>query len=70
SVCVCGDAEVVEERLHADAEGLVIAIDAGPGGGLATLPWASHPRDDGTDDLLAQGGGGAVMMPAASPETW
>jgi hypothetical protein len=35
---LCGgdrDAEVVEEVLHADAEGLVVSVDAGPGGGFA-----------------------------------
>jgi len=39
-----GDAEVVEawiEGLHVDAQGLVVAVDAGTGGGFASESWAA-----------------------------
>jgi predicted dienelactone hydrolase len=36
-----GDAKVAEEGLHANTQGLVVAVDAGPGCGLATLSWAA-----------------------------
>jgi ABC-2 type transport system ATP-binding protein len=57
--CLCGggrlggDAEVVEEGLHVDAEGLVVAVDAGPGLGFAAHPGAADPGEDGRDDLVA-----------------
>ena len=41
--CLCcggpgsGDAEVVEEGLHVDAQGFVVAVDAGSGGGLCPI---------------------------------
>jgi hypothetical protein len=52
----------VEEGLHADAEGLVVAVHAGPGGGLASHAGAADPGEDRGDDLVAegeQGGDGA-----------
>ena len=61
--------------MHADAEGLVVAVDGGPMGGWATSAWDADPGEDGADDLLAehdQGGDGAgglgwdvVAVPAA-----
>jgi hypothetical protein len=65
--CLCGccdgrDAEVVEEGLHAGAEGFVVAVDGSPVGGLASYAGAADPGQDGGDDLVAegeQGGDGA-----------
>src|SRR5258708_9406008 len=57
--CLCGgwwsDAEVAEERLHADAEGLVVAVDGGPVRWHASAARAAHAREDGGDDLVAEG---------------
>src|SRR5258708_24500048 len=67
--CLCGgwwsDAEVAEERLHADAEGLVVAVDGGPVRWHASAARAAHAREDGGDDLVAegeQGGDGAGRL--------
>src|SRR5258708_3464147 len=69
--CLCSgscdrrDAEVVEEVLHADAEGLVVAVDGGPVRWLASAARAAHAREDGGDDLVAegeQGGDGAGRL--------
>src|ERR1035441_800565 len=55
--CLCrdGDAEVVEEGLYADAEGLIVAVDAGPDGGLASQPGAADAGEYRSDDLVAEG---------------
>ena len=49
------DAEVLEEGLHADAEGFVVAVDGGPGGGFAALAGAADAGQDRGDDLVAEG---------------
>src|SRR6266567_6040421 len=59
------DAEVVEEGLHAGAEALVVAVDAGPVRGLASPAGAADPGQDRGDDLVAegeQGGDGAGRL--------
>src|SRR5260221_5337778 len=80
--CLCGgwwsDAEVAEERLHADAEGLVVAVDGGPVRWHASAARAAHAREDGGDDLVAEGeqggdgagrlGRGVVAAGAAPPD--
>jgi hypothetical protein len=49
--CLCGgdrsggDPEVVEEVLHADAEGLVVAVDGGPVCGFAAAAGAADAGD-------------------------
>jgi len=45
----------VEEGVHVEPEGFVVAVDAGPGGGFASPSWAADTGQDGADDLLAQG---------------
>src|SRR6266536_6506832 len=68
--CLCGgcgwcDAEVVEEPLHADAEGLVVTVDGGPVRGLAAAAGAADAGDDRRDDVVAegkQGGDGAGCL--------
>lgn len=45
---------MVEEGLHVDAEGFVVAVDAGPVGGFAAHPGASDAGEDGYDDVVAQ----------------
>lgn len=42
-----GDAEVVEEGLHADAEGLVVPVDWSPDGGLASDALLDEPDPGG-----------------------
>ena len=65
---------MLEERLHVDADLLVVAVDAGPGDRFAPHPGAADPGEDRPDDLLAegeQGGDGArgarVEVVAAGP---
>src|SRR6266567_6529988 len=54
--CWCGrDAKVVEEDLHADAEALVVTVDAGRVGGLASQAGAADTGDERGDDLVAEG---------------
>lgn len=48
-----GDAEVVEEGLHVDAELSVVAVYGGPRCGFASEAWAADTGEDGGDDLLA-----------------
>jgi hypothetical protein len=43
----------VEEGLHVDAEGFVVAVELGPGVGFASQAWATDTGQDGCDDLLA-----------------
>lgn len=45
----------MDEGLHVDAEGFVVAVDEGPGGGFASQAWAADTGQDGCDDLLTQG---------------
>jgi hypothetical protein len=45
----------VEEAVHIDADLLVVAVDAGPGGGFASKPGAADAGEDGLDDVFAQG---------------
>src|SRR5512143_3849020 len=57
--CLCrdrgvADAEVVEEGLHVDPEGLVVAVDGGPDRGCASEAWAADAGQDGRGDVLAQ----------------
>ena len=55
----------LEEGLHVDADLLVVAVDAGPGDGLASHPGAADAGEDGPDDVLAQGqqgGDGARVL--------
>jgi phage terminase large subunit-like protein len=49
------DAQVVEEGLHADAEGLVVAVDGCAGGGFAAAAGAADAGQDGRDDVIAEG---------------
>ena len=52
----------MEEGLHVDADLFVVAVDAVPGLGFSTHPWAADAGEDGRDDLVAegeQGGDGA-----------
>jgi len=49
----------VEEGLHGDAQGFVVAVDAGPVGGFAAHPGASDAGQDGCDHVVAQGQEGA-----------
>ncbi len=58
--CLCGrrdgcDAEVVEEGLHADAEGFVVAVHASPDGGFASHAGAADAGQDRADDLVTEG---------------
>jgi hypothetical protein len=46
---------VPEQRLHADAEVLVVAVDGGPDLGLAALPGAADSGQDRCDDVVAEG---------------
>ena len=46
---------MVEERLHVDADLLVVAVDGGPGCGFAAHAGAAHAGEDGGDDLVAEG---------------
>jgi hypothetical protein len=71
------DAQVLEERLHADAEIFIVPVDGGPGGGLASLALgAADAGEDGGDDLVAQGeqggdgarGQGRDVVAAGPPE--
>lgn len=41
------DGEVAEEGLHGDAELFVVAVDAGPRGGLAAEAGAADAGEDG-----------------------
>jgi hypothetical protein len=41
--------------VHVDAQGFVVAVDVGPGGGFASHAGASDVGEDGVNDLLAQG---------------
>ncbi len=52
-----------------DAEGFVVAVDVGAGRGSAPLAGAGDYGEDGADDLVAQDGGCAHMVRAASDET-
>jgi len=69
--CLCGgscggrDPEVVEEALHADAEGFVVAVDTGPVGGFAAAAGAADASKDRCDDLVVegeQGGRGPALV--------
>jgi len=71
------DAQVLEERLHADAEIFVVAVDGGPAGGLASSALgAADAGEDGGDDLVTQGeqgrdgarGQGRDVVAAGPPE--
>ena len=44
----------MEEGLHVDAQGFVVAVDAGPVGGFAAHPGAADAGQDGCDDVVAQ----------------
>jgi hypothetical protein len=55
----------VEEGLHADAEGFVVAVDAGPVCRFASAAGAADACEDGGDDLVTQreqGGDGAGCL--------
>ena len=52
----------MEEGLHVDPQGFVVAVDLGPGFGFAALSWAADSGQDRGDDVVAegeQGGDGA-----------
>src|SRR6266568_4739733 len=55
--CLCGggDAEVVEEGVHADAEGFVVAVDLVPVGGLTSHSGAAYPGQDRADGVVDVG---------------
>jgi hypothetical protein len=59
------DPEVVEEGLHADAEGFVVAVDDGPVRGFASAAGAADAGEDRGDDLVAEGEQGSD-----GAETW
>src|SRR6266511_3235366 len=62
---LCGDAQVIEEGLHPEAEGFVMLVGAGPGRGLAALFGDADTGQEGADDLVAQhqqGGDGAQRL--------
>src|SRR6266699_2284837 len=66
------DAEVVEEGLHTDAEGLVVAVHASPDGGFAPHAGAADSGEDRADDLVAEGkqrgdGAGGLRGDAVAP---
>src|SRR6266704_1637857 len=75
--CLCGggDAEVVEEGVHADAEGFVVAVDLVPVGGLTSHSGAAYPGQDRAEDGVAEGeeggeggpGTGLVEVDPAGP---
>ena len=44
----------MEEGVHVDPEGLVVAVDGGPVGGWAASPWYTDSGEDGADDFLAE----------------
>src|SRR5262249_34399741 len=46
---------MAEEGLQVDAELLVVAVDSGPGLGLAALARAADASQDRGDDLVAEG---------------
>src|SRR5258708_25162993 len=63
-MCLCGcwlrlDADVLEQGLHADAQGLVVAVGGGPGLGFAAHPGAADSGQDRGDDMVAEGEQGA-----------
>src|SRR6266571_1880781 len=71
------DAQVLEERLHADAEIFIVAVDGGPDGGFASSALgAADAGEDGGDDLITQGEQGSDgargrardVVAAGSPE--
>jgi hypothetical protein len=45
----------MQEVVHVDAEGLVVAVDGGPVSGFATAAGAADASEYGADDLVAQG---------------
>jgi tetratricopeptide (TPR) repeat protein len=58
--CLCSgglrlDADVPEERLHADPEVFVVAVDGGPDLGLAAHAGAADAGHEGRDDVVAEG---------------
>ncbi len=55
----------MEERLHADAEGLVVAVDKCPVRGLASAAGAADAGEDRGDDLVAEGEQGGDGIDAA-----
>src|SRR6266581_5511373 len=65
--CLCGcwggvDAEAAEEAVHVGAEGFVVAVDSGPGGGHGPVAVDADAGDEGADDVVGegeQGGDGA-----------
>lgn len=76
--CLCGcceggrDAEVMEEGMHADAEGLVVAVHASPDGGFAPHAGAADSGEDRADDLVTEGkqrgdGAGGLRGDAVAP---
>jgi hypothetical protein len=48
------DAETLEKRLHVKAQLLVVAVDGGPGAGLAAASGGADAGEDGGDDVLAE----------------
>jgi hypothetical protein len=45
--------QVLEEFVHVDAEGFVVAVDGCPSGGFATLSGAADAGEDWRDDFVA-----------------
>src|SRR5260370_39703193 len=75
SICGYGlDAEVAEEGVHVDPEGLVVTVDRSPGGGDAVAAPDADSGQERGDDLVAEdehGGDGAGglrrdLIPAAA----
>lgn len=48
------DGQVAEQRLHADAEALVIAVDVGPVCGLAAHAEAAYSGEDRHDEVIRE----------------
>ena len=49
------DADVLEQGLHADAQGLGVAVDGGPDFGFTAHAGAADSGEDRCDDVVAQG---------------
>ena len=49
------DADVLEQGLHADAQGLAVAVDGGPDFGFTAYAGAADSGEDRCDDVVAQG---------------
>src|SRR5664279_5911921 len=58
--CLCGgwcggEAEVLEQGVHVDAQSLVVTVDPGPGGRWAAPPRGADSGEEWRDHLVADG---------------